>query len=42
MGTLGAGVQDVSIRDHREGRAKASCQLSESRKATGLWAQIGG
>ena len=41
-GTLGAGVQDVSIRGHREGRAKTSCWLSEPRRATGLLGQIGG
>ena len=35
-------MQDVSIRGHREGRARTSCQLSEPSKATGLWAQIGG
>lgn len=32
----------MSIRGHREGRARTSCQLSEPSKATGLWAQIGG
>ena len=41
-GTLGAGMQDVSIRGHREGRAKTSCWLSEPRRATDLLGQIGG
>lgn len=41
-GTLGARMQDVSIRGHREGRAKTSCWLSEPRRATGLLGQIGG
>lgn len=35
-------MQDVSIRGHREGRARASCQLSGTSRAMDLWAQIGG
>ena len=36
-GTLGPGVQDVSIRGHREGRATTSCWLSEPRRLQVCW-----